>query len=697
MKKILFILLFFITISLSAQPYVYYVAPTGGSDENAGTNIDAPWATWQKAFNTADKGDTVYFRGGTWTPVAKAGGLKNVTAINPSLGYGNSGTWDSLIVFMAYPGEVPVLDCSDASDDSHYGNGGLGIGGGATNIKIKGLTICNAFMLDPDLDEGGRENCGNITASEVGNIYFENVTSHSSGGPGFWGRTYDTISVINCDSYSNCDSLDGGGGGDGFALSSRGTAADTFKLTIVTGSRSWNNSDDGWDIGSTKQVQFYNNWSFGNGGNSALIHGDGAGLKLSYSTTAMLEKRKVFNNIIAYNIAGDSSQGAGISEVNLYDETIYGPVADIFNNTIYKNYGGFMSSLSWGWANYPTNYYNDVLTNNIIHEYDYTYPATFKAINYRVGDPPYVTLTINTFYRDPGIGDSGNCTPNPSFTLSDADFKALPTDRDNCIDILSASRQSDGSLPDIGDYFKLAEDSDLKSAGTDVGMTATPDLGVDWAYLGLGTDSTLKYILTYSFAEQTGAATIDTSAKTVDIEVEYGTTVTALVATFTLSTGATAAVGVTPQVSGTTENDFTSPVTYVVTALDESTENWTVTVTIDDSPNAPTVTTTAITSYNARHATLGGNVVSDGGGTLTARGICYSTSENPTTSDNIIAFTPATGSYSIKLTTLQSGTTYHVRAYATNESGTSYGSDQSFTTDARTYLKIGNGINYYIE
>ena len=94
------------------------------------------------------------------------------------------------------------------------------------------------------------------------------------------------------------------------------------------------------------------------------------------------------------------------------------------------------------------------------------------------------------------------------------------------------------------------------------------------------TRSNAALITAFSFAEQTGAATIDAEAGTIDIEVANGTAVTALITTFTLSPDATAKVGTTAQVSGTTPNNFTSPVTYVVTAEDTvTTKNWTVTVT----------------------------------------------------------------------------------------------------------------------
>jgi len=84
-------------------------------------------------------------------------------------------------------------------------------------------------------------------------------------------------------------------------------------------------------------------------------------------------------------------------------------------------------------------------------------------------------------------------------------------------------------------------------------------------------------IITFSLAEQTGSATIGDG--TIAIEVASSTTVTSLVATFTISDGASVKVGAIDQVSATTINDFTTPVTYVVTAEDGTTKDWVVTVT----------------------------------------------------------------------------------------------------------------------
>lgn len=98
------------------------------------------------------------------------------------------------------------------------------------------------------------------------------------------------------------------------------------------------------------------------------------------------------------------------------------------------------------------------------------------------------------------------------------------------------------------------------------------------------------------------------------------------------------------------------------------------------TPNvAPTVTTTAISNINAPGAAGGGIVTSDGGATVTARGNCWATTVNPTTSATCTSDGGGVGAYVSTLTGLSPGTTYHVRAYATNSVGTSYGGDVSFT------------------
>ncbi len=100
--------------------------------------------------------------------------------------------------------------------------------------------------------------------------------------------------------------------------------------------------------------------------------------------------------------------------------------------------------------------------------------------------------------------------------------------------------------------------------------------------------------------------------------------------------------------------------------------------------SSPVVSTTAITAITYFAGSGGGNVLDDGGSAVTARGICFGTSSNPTISNSITSNGTGYGSYTSSLSALTEGTTYYVRAYATNSVGTSYGNEVIFTTVAFT-------------
>ena len=104
----------------------------------------------------------------------------------------------------------------------------------------------------------------------------------------------------------------------------------------------------------------------------------------------------------------------------------------------------------------------------------------------------------------------------------------------------------------------------------------------------------------------------------------------------------------------------------------------------DESENnstAPVLTTTNASNISLIGASSGGNITSDGGADITARGVVWSTTQNPT-----IALTTktvdgtGTGSFNSSISGLTPNTTYYVRAYATNSVGTSYGNEINFTT-----------------
>ncbi len=95
----------------------------------------------------------------------------------------------------------------------------------------------------------------------------------------------------------------------------------------------------------------------------------------------------------------------------------------------------------------------------------------------------------------------------------------------------------------------------------------------------------------------------------------------------------------------------------------------------------PTISTTAISNIAGNSATSGGNITLDGGGTITARGVCWSTSPSPTIANGKTSDGTGTGIFTSSLTGLIGNTTYYVRAYATNAVGTAYGNDVIFTTN----------------
>ena len=106
------------------------------------------------------------------------------------------------------------------------------------------------------------------------------------------------------------------------------------------------------------------------------------------------------------------------------------------------------------------------------------------------------------------------------------------------------------------------------------------------------------------------------------------------------------------------------------------------------STSIPSVTTANVTSITTNSAVCGGNVTSDGNLSVTSRGVCWSTSPNPTISNNKTTNGTGKGSFTSNITGLADGTTYYVRAYATNSKGTAYGEERSFTTIATTVPRI---------
>lgn len=109
----------------------------------------------------------------------------------------------------------------------------------------------------------------------------------------------------------------------------------------------------------------------------------------------------------------------------------------------------------------------------------------------------------------------------------------------------------------------------------------------------------------------------------------------------------------------------------------------------------PTVTTSSVSTLSSSSATGGGNITSDGGAEVTASGVCWSTSPNPTTSDSKTTDGEPTGSFTSMITGLSENVTYYIRAYATNCSGTSYGSNAEYNSSNAIEVIQSSEISVY--
>jgi hypothetical protein len=427
------------------DPYTmgdYFVSPSG-NDNNPGT-FDKPWATWQKAADEARAGDTVYFRGGTWY----VAGVKSVAIFR------YDGRKDEPICFFNYPGEEPIIDGNLRNPTDWNTCFTLNAN---DYISFKGITIRN--FRQPSAEPYNA--AWGIGASDCTNLTFENMTIHDIGGggirhlgawkhPGYKPYTYpehefmtgDISRFINCDVYNCNDNLG----------SMPGNMADGFKVDNEIGSimyfegcRAWNCSDDGFDISGHVLGVINKCWAF-EIGKQELQYANGNGFKLGPGRRYNEHESAIIR--IVTNCIAANNRSAGFTENNGIADDPDTPL-QMYNNLCYGNDRGFV-------GNWDHTYdHEQIYKNNIIF--------ASKEIG---GKDSY---SLNSYLHSNNSWDS-NLTLTVGDFASKFNIQELKNPRTN------------GSLPNIK-CLRLAENSDLKSAGTNVGMTESPDMGIDWEYL----------------------------------------------------------------------------------------------------------------------------------------------------------------------------------------------------------------------
>ena len=118
-----------------------------------------------------------------------------------------------------------------------------------------------------------------------------------------------------------------------------------------------------------------------------------------------------------------------------------------------------------------------------------------------------------------------------------------------------------------------------------------------------------------------------------------------------------------------------------------------------DSSTLPLISTKVSSGITSTTARSGGIITSDGGAPITARGVCWSMSPNPTLLNAHTNDGGGSGTFNSDITGLNIVTTYFVRAYATNLAGTAYGQQDTFTTDLTLLYgtPYAGGLVFYLD
>ncbi len=393
----------------AARGKTFYISVTG-NDNNPGT-IDRPFATWQKGFQVAAPGDTVYIRGGRYTPAT--GNIFKVFGSDFHCGVcvnNKKGSRGKTYNIMAFPGEKPILDCSNFSVPAY--RAGILLYE-CDYWHIKGLEVTKAGQVQ------GYGAFG-IYLNNCNNNLLEQVVSHNHGGSGIRiGYASENNLLLNCDAFDCYDplSMSGdqpyyGGHADGIEVSDIFERNGNERLNTLIGCRVWNNSDDGYDFYQCEGIIVMDHcWAWKNG----YDYGDGSGFKLG-TTKGIPEKRP--QRILSYCLSFSNSKIG-------FDQNTANVLMKLYNCVAYNNgtYG-----FNFQWHNIK-----DTLINNI---------------SYKNGKND---ILLSNQFRENNSWDS-------RIKLTDADFVSLVPDG------VDGPRQPDGKLPEIK-FLHLKSNSDLIHAG----------------------------------------------------------------------------------------------------------------------------------------------------------------------------------------------------------------------------------------
>jgi hypothetical protein len=437
-KNVLFILLMLCTIGFSLSAHTYYIA-VDGDDNNTGT-IAAPFATLNKAQELVQSGDTVYFRGGTYSIKPEqimTATYENIWAHVFSMSKSGASE-NQRICYFGYEGERVIFDLSDVKPTDRrvvafYVSG--------SNLHFKNFEVVGTQLTLTD----GNQQSECFRNDRGNNNIYENLVMRDGMAIGFYLVRGSNNLVLNCDAYNNYDPVSGDGRGgnvDGFG----GHPAAGSTGNIFRGCRAWWNSDDGFDlIHAFEAYTIENCWAFYNGYKPGTFDpaGDGTGIKAGgygMSTPISSAPSTIPMHIVRNNIAAENSNQG------LYANHHLGGIL-WENNTGYRNPANYDMRTRKNWEEaVDVDGYGHIIRHNL------SFSPRTAGLHIRMVDQELSQISNNSFLP-------------VNMEVTADDFVSLD------ITQLMWPRNPDGSLPDI-DCLKLKTSSPFYAAG--MGYFYTP-------------------------------------------------------------------------------------------------------------------------------------------------------------------------------------------------------------------------------
>jgi len=369
------------------------------------------------------------------------------------------------------------------------------------------------------------------------------------------------------------------------------------------------------------------------------------------------------------NVTGDG--GASVSEKGVCWSTSAGPVITDSKSTEGPGTGVFTSSMTG--LTPGTKYYIRAYATNSAGT-GYGNESNFTT---NPGTPPVLTTTSTSSITQSTAITGGNITSDGGVAI---------TVRGVCWNTTADPTIADNSTSNNTGTGSFVSNLTGLTPNTKYYIKAYAINSVGIAY-GNQVSFTTSIILPVVTTDDVTAITSATTTGGGNVTSEGGAPVTVRGVCWNNATNPT--IGNSKTTNGAGTGVFTSPITglihgttYYVRAYATNSGGTAYgnEVSFTASVIVPTLTTTSISVITVSTARSGGNITDDGGALVSDRGICFSTTPDPTTSNNKITNGTGTGSFFCNLSGLAPNTKYYVRAYAANSAGTAYGGELSFTT-----------------